>query len=63
MVELRSPDLWWVQKNSRFYTRFAPEGPEAGRTQFGEVNVPKTKFLKILVRPSPLVLLNRFPQQ
>ena len=33
MVELRSPDLWGVQKNSEFYARFAHEGPEAGRAQ------------------------------
>ena len=35
MVELRSPDLWGVPFDAEFYARFAHEGPEAGRTQFG----------------------------
>ena len=32
--ELRSPDLWGVQPDAEFYTRFAHEGPEAVRAQF-----------------------------
>ena len=35
IVELRSPDLWGVQSDAEFYARFAHEGPEVVRSQFG----------------------------
>ena len=44
MVELRSPDLWKMQKNAKFHGRFAHEGPEAVRAQFGGVNGSKTQI-------------------